>query len=128
MPVREFQLQAIYAGAFYDDSFLSINVNTGVWEITIPLVSAPMHRGISIIMMSLLGLGMDQVTKFIHVDINIKAWHIDEFRGRNGRALQGMIFAFSQDQRENMTIILYMSPQSLLPGSDWTPVLQHLAS
>ena len=126
--VREFQLQAIYAGAFYDNSFLSINAKTGYGKSLIPLAIASMRRGISIVMMPLLGLGTDQVAKALHVDINIEAWHIDEFRGPDGRALRRRLFAFTQDQRDNMTIILYMSPQSLLPGSDWMPALRHLAS
>ena len=121
--VREFQLQAIYAGAFYDDSFLSINAKTGYGKSLIPLAIASMRRGVSIVMMPLLGLGTDQVTKALHVDINIEAWHIDEFRGRDGRALRCRLFAYSADQRDNLSIVLYMSPQSLLPGSDWMPAL-----
>ncbi len=42
--VREFQLQAIYAGAFYDDSFLSINVKTRYGKLLIALVIASMQR------------------------------------------------------------------------------------
>ena len=38
--VREFQLQAIYAGAFYDNSFLSINAKTGYGKSLIPLAIA----------------------------------------------------------------------------------------
>ena len=125
--VREFQLQAIYAGAFYADSFLSINAKTGYGKSLIPLAIASMRRGISIVMMPLLGLGTDQVAKAIHVDINIEAWHIDEFRGPDGRALRRRLFAYTADQRDNLSIILYMSPQLLLPGSDWMPTLQHLA-
>ena len=126
--VREFQMQAIYAGAFYDNSFLSINAKTGYGKSLIPLAIASMRRGISIVMMPLLGLGTDQVAKAMHVDINIEAWHIDEFRGPHGRALRRRLFAFDQDQRDNMSIVLYMSPQSLSPGSDWMPVVKHLAS
>ena len=85
--VREFQLQAIYAGAFYADSFLSINAKTGYGKSLIPLAIASMRRGVSIVMMPLLGLGTDQVSKAIHVDINIEAWHTGEFRGPDGCAL-----------------------------------------
>ncbi len=78
-------------------------------------------------MIPLLGLGTDQVAKAFHVDINIEAWHIDEFRGRDGQALRRRLFAYSADQQDNLSVVLYMSPQSLLPGSNWMPALQHLA-
>ena len=76
--VREFQLQAIYAGAFYDNSFLSINAKTGYGKSLVALAIASMRRGVSIVQVPLLGLGTDQVAKAIWVDINIKACHIDE--------------------------------------------------
>lgn len=126
--VREFQLQCINAGAFYDNSFMSINAKTGYGKSLVALAIASMRRGVSIIQVPLLGLGTDQVAKAIRVDVNIEAWHIDEFRGPNGRALRRRLMAYTQDQRDNLSIILYMSPRSLLPGSDWMPVLRHLAT
>ncbi len=47
-----------------------------------------MMRVVSIVLVPLLGLGTDQVTKAIHVDQNIKAWHVDEFRGQHGKDLR----------------------------------------
>ena len=126
--VREFQIQSINAGAFYDNSFISINAKTGYGKSLVALAIASMRRGVSIIQVPLLGLGTDQVAKAIRVDVNIEAWHIDEFRGPPGRALRKRLMAYTQDQRDNMSIILYMSPRSLLPGSDWMPVLRHLAT
>ena len=126
--VREFQLQCINAGAFYDNSFISINAKTGYGKSLVGLAIASMRRGVSIIQVPLLGLGTDQVAKAIQVDVNIEAWHIDEFRGPNGRALRQRLMAYTQVQRDNMSIILYMSPRSLLPRSEWMPVLRHLAT
>ena len=102
--VREFQRQAIYAGAFYDNSFLSINAKTGYGKSLVSLAI------VSIVQVPLLGSGTDQVAKALRVDVNIEAWHIEEFRGPHGQALRKRRMAYTQDQRDNMSIILYMMP------------------
>ena len=43
---------------------------------------ATMCRGVTIVEVPLVVLGSDQVAKAIHVDLNIEAWHVDEFVGR----------------------------------------------
>ena len=51
---REFQVQAIHRGAFYDDSYQMIVAKTGYGKSLIPLGIAAMRRGVSIIRSSLL--------------------------------------------------------------------------
>ena len=46
--IREFQLQSINAGAFYDNSFMSINAKTGYGTSLVALAIASMRRGVSI--------------------------------------------------------------------------------
>ena len=67
-----------------------------------------MRRGVTIAEVPLLGLGSDQVAKAIHIDKNIEAWHIDELRGTNGLELKQRLNHMTQDERDNLSIILFM--------------------
>ena len=60
---REFQVQAIYPGMFYDNSFEIITAKAGYGKSLIALDIATMRRGVSIIQIPLHGLGTDQVAK-----------------------------------------------------------------
>ena len=86
-----------------------------------------MRRGVTIIQVPLLGLGTDQVAKAIHVDGNIEAYHVDEFKGRDGNTLRTRLIQADEEQLQRLSIILFMSPRSLLPDSDWSEVLTDLA-
>ena len=58
---------------------MPINAKSEYGKSLVALAIASMRRGVSIIQVPLLGLGTDQVAKAIRVDVNIEAWHIDEF-------------------------------------------------
>ena len=113
---------------YYDDSFPSVTAKTGYGKSLVALGIATMRRGVTIIQVLLLGLGTDQVAKATHIDRNIEAYHVDEFKGKDGRTLRNRLINASDEQFEKLSIILFMSPQSLLPDSDWSTILQELAT
>ena len=125
---REFQIQSIHRGAYYDNSFLSVTAKTGYGKSLIALGVATMRRGVTIIQVPLLGLGTDQVAKATHIDRNIEAYHVDEFKGKDGTTLRNRLVHATDEELQKLSLILFMSPQSLLPESDWSTILQRLAT
>ena len=79
---QEFQIQAIYRGVFYNDSFELVAAKTENGRFLIALSISLMRRGVSIIQVPLHSLGLDQVSGAIHIDRNIEAWSVDEFCGK----------------------------------------------
>ena len=77
--------------------------------------------------MPLLGLGTDQVAKAMQEENNISAWHVDEFRGPDGRMLRANLDKTSDKVFRSSITILFMLPQSLKDNSDWMPVLSRVA-
>jgi len=124
---REFQVQAIFQGAMSHGSFMSITAKTGYGKSLVHLAIASMRRGVSIVMVPLLGLGTDQVAKAIHQDKNILAWHVDEFKGNDAKLLRKSLYRATADDMAKSSTILFMSPRSLAPDSDMIPVLTKIA-
>ena len=78
---RQLGCQAIYCGVLYNDTLEVIEAKTGYGKSLVALAISTMRRGVSIIHVPLHGFGADEVLKAMHVDRNIEAWHVDEFRG-----------------------------------------------
>ena len=83
--------------------------------------------GVYIWEVSIHGFGADQVAKAIHRDENIEAWHVNIFWGSVGHLLRNRLKLGDQEQSKRRTIILFISPKSLLPNSEWILVLHGLA-
>ena len=115
---REFQVQAIFRGAMCHGSYMSITAKTGYGKSLVHLAIASMRRGVSIVMVPLLGLGTDQVAKAIHQDKNILAWHVDEFKGNDAKLLRKSLYRASADDMAASSTILFVSPHALAPDSD----------
>ena len=124
---REFQVQAIYRGVYYNDSFSLIATKTGYGKSLVAMVIATLRQRVTIIEVSLIGLGADQVAKAIHVDVNIEAWHVDEFCGKKGFELKQRLDKMTEEERQKLTMILFMLPRTLKPDSEWMPVLERFA-
>lgn len=77
---REFQIEVINRGAFFDDSVMYIVAGTGSGKSAIPLCISSLRRGMTVVLVPLLGLGSDQVAKALFVDRGIEAYHVDEHK------------------------------------------------
>ena len=85
---REFKIQAIFRGVYYHDSFSVIATGMGYGKSLVAMAIITMRREVMIVEVPLLGLESDQVANTIHVDLNIEAWHVDEFCGKKGFELK----------------------------------------
>ena len=64
-------------------------------------------------LVSLLGLGSDQVEKATVHEHNVEAYYIDEHRGVDAEHLRTQINAIGTDEWNGTTILLFISPASL---------------
>ena len=69
---------------------------------------ASLLQGVAIILVPLVGLGSDQVTKALRPDHNIEAYHVDEFKRADGTKLRNRMRDISDDEILVSTQILYM--------------------
>jgi hypothetical protein len=73
------------------------------------------------------GLGSDQVDKATVLDQGVEAYYIDEHKAMNAKLLTNRLKAYSSDEKDCTSIILFASPNALRSGSRWLPVLEQLA-
>ena len=78
-----------------------------------PWTVAMLLCGMSIVLVPLLGLGSDQVSKSNNQAQHVEAYHLDELRGQDLRALHEHLMIVPHQRITDQTIFLYTSPQSL---------------
>ena len=83
-------------------------------------------HGVSIVLVPLLGLGSDQVSKANNQEQNVEAYHLDELRGQDFHTLCERLMIVPHQRITDQTIILYTSPQSLAKTSPWFPTIECL--
>ena len=88
---RDFQVVSINQGTFDDDTIMYLISKTGSGKSAVPLTIATLRRGVTVVMVPLLGLGSDQVKKSTQLEKGIKAYHVDEHRGKDGRVLRSWL-------------------------------------
>lgn len=125
---RDIQWQGIYHGAFFDGKIIRINAKTGEGKSVIPLATGTLRKGITVIMEPLLAVGSDQVAKAIYVDKNIEAYHGDEHVEDDEDLLMDRLRDMTQEECDNLSIILFLSPRLLKEKSKWTLLLKELAA
>ncbi len=87
---------------------------------------ASMLKGLTVVMVPLLGLGADQEEKCNNAnDDSVEAYHLDEYRHSNASALRSHLNDYSR--KEKSSIILFVSPQRISHNLFWYPVLMSLA-
>ena len=123
---RPFQLEAIHSLLFTDDRFLYLARKTGEGKYAVPQTVALLQRGIVLILVPLIGLGSDQVSKAENEENRIEAYHIDEHRYDDLTLLRNRLDGMTIDDVENTTILLFCSPQSMQKSSRWYPMLKQL--
>mmetsp|Transcript_11434 Transcript_11434/g.25104 ORF Transcript_11434/g.25104 Transcript_11434/m.25104 type:complete len:717 (-) Transcript_11434:43-2193(-) len=135
---RDFQVVSINQGAFNDDTVMYLISKTGSGKSAVPLTIATLRRGVTIVLVPLLGLGSDQVKKAAREEKGIAAYHVDEHRGADGKLLREMLLNMSMEESQSTTKILFMSPQSLtyhlnettgqMVPSPWLTTIRKLAA
>ena len=116
-------MEAIRYSAFNDNSLLFLIFKTGSGKSVVPLTVASLCQGVAIILVSLVGLGSDQVNKALRPDHNIEAYDVDEFKRADGTKLRSRMKNVSDDEILVSTQILYMSRHALSKDSPWWPTL-----
>ena len=111
-----------------------INHQTADGKSLVPLCVGVVKQGVVVVLVPLLGLGIDQVEKSIIAGHKIEAYHIDEHRGVDATALKNRIEAIDDEEMAITTIMLFISPSSLaknqLSGkpSPWIQFIQNIVN
>jgi len=124
---HSFQVRAIHEGSFKDGSVIHVWAKTGSGKSAIPLTISTLRRGITVVLVPLLGLGSDQVTKSHGVGGNIESYHVDEHQGEDAALLHKRLSSYDKKESEHVSIILFVSPQALGAKSHWFKKLKLLA-
>jgi superfamily II DNA helicase RecQ len=122
---REFHVEAVTRLLFEPRTYLFLIRKTGEGKLAVVLTSATLLRGITLVVVPLLGLGCDQVAKAQRRRHKVKVYHLEENRDDDQVAIQTRLLSITQ--RLSQSIILFTSPQSLKEGSLWAPLLKCLA-
>ena len=80
----------------------------------VPLTLAAIFRGVTIVLVPLVGLGSDQVDKANVTHHNVFAYHVDEHKFEDAQKIRNWLINMSADKAEHVSTILYMSLQSLV--------------
>jgi superfamily II DNA helicase RecQ len=96
-------------------------------KLAIPLTAGSLLSRVIITLVSLVGLGSDQVSKSTHDGSFIEAYHVNEHRGPDATLLKKRLLSITAMEAKHVSIFLYMSPQSLQPNLFWHKVLHELA-
>eukprot|EP00956_Cyclotella_meneghiniana_P018449 scaffold30718_cov36-Cyclotella_meneghiniana.AAC.1 len=125
---RDFQLEAINHLTFADDACLILIRRTADGKSLVPLITSVIKGGVSLVLVPLHGLGSDQVDKATVEEHGVEAYYIDEHRFANAKALMDRLKSLTAEEAGERTIILYVSPTSLNPESDWVEIFGKLAT
>ncbi|KAL7526440.1 hypothetical protein ACHAXR_003455 [Thalassiosira sp. AJA248-18] len=114
---------------FLSSQVLYLIRKTGEGKSLVILTTATMLRGVTVVMVPLIGLGSDQVNKSFSLRDGVEAYHVDENRGEDFLLLVKRLYSIKKrdDGRTTNSIILYCSPQSLSPTSLFSQCLKTLA-
>ena len=77
------------------------------------LTVAAVKRQVTVVLVPLVGLGSDQVAKSMMPDHNVEAYHVDEHKCQDVYDLWGHLLNMDDEERDNISIILYISPSTL---------------
>jgi hypothetical protein len=125
--LHEFQTHAIHQAAFTRDELLYIIAKTGSGKSAIPSTVGTLLTRVVITLVPLVGLGSNQVSKSCNAAHYVKAYHVDEHCGKDGKKLRYCLDAMTAREAEYVTIF-HMSPQSLQIDSLWYGVICWIAS
>ena len=122
---REYQIRDIFLLSFLKIRFMYLIRKCGEGKSLVSLGAAAILRGFCIVLVPLHGLGSDQVSKSKRPEAGVHAYHVDEFRDADYPQLRERLRSYTPD--DDTSIICYISPQQLKPGSNWYALLMNLA-
>ncbi|KAL7508357.1 hypothetical protein ACHAXN_005444 [Cyclotella atomus] len=99
---------------------------TGEGKSLVMMGTAAVLRGVTICLVPLLGLGSSQALKSNIRAHRIEGYHLDEYRAQDFAALSQRMAKYKRS--DATSIIVYISPQNLQPGSNWFPVISSAAA
>ena len=123
---KPYQVEAISCLCFSTKRRLYLVRKTGDGKSAVVLASATILRGITLVLVPLLGLGCDQVAKAFRLEQRVEAYHLDEHRGLDYITLRDRLLKIRK--KRSQSIILFTSPQALKKHSLWHPVFKQLFS
>ena len=86
----------------------------------VPMASASMLRGFTIVIMPLISLGSDQASKNVLQRKRAEAFHLDEFKGEDVCLIKHMLLKMIgglQTRKPTKSMLLHASPNALKDGS-----------
>ncbi|EJK56323.1 hypothetical protein THAOC_23821 [Thalassiosira oceanica] len=127
---HEYQVEAI-SSIVFDRQNLVLIRRTGEGKSVVPLAVTAMRRKVTIVLVSLIGLGSDQATKNFLEGERVEAIHLDENKSqldfdRVNKRIDKMI----QDKNNGIMkegIIMYVSPMKLESNAQWQQMFVKLA-
>jgi superfamily II DNA helicase RecQ len=123
---KPFQVEAITCLCFSTKRRLYLVQKTGDGKSAVILASVTILRGITLVLISLLGLGCDQVANAFRLEQRVEAYHLDEHQGPDYITLRDRSLKIKKKRFQS--IILFTSPQALKKQSLWHPVFKALFS
>ena len=125
---RQYQIEAIFQLVYTKIDMMYLIRKTGDGKSLVLQGTASILKGITIVMVPLIGLGSDQAQKCNIVrdnNICVESYHLDEFKNNNALELRERLHEYTRE--EKTAIIVFVSPQQLTKFSLWRPVLMSLA-
>ena len=123
---RSYQIEAIFHLVYQNTDMMYLIRQTGEGKSLVMQGMASMLKGVTIVMVPLLGLGSDLESKCTTTTANVEAYHLDEYRLQHASILCNHLNNYSR--KEKTSIILLVSPQQFTKKSYWYTVLLSLAS
>ena len=117
---RPYQVDMIFHLVFRK-VFLVLVRKCGEGKSLVMLGMATMLKGITVVMVPLIGLGSDQANKSKRIAKRVYAYHCDEFRGDDLDQLQRLLLSYHPSKKR--AIILFISPQQMCHGTPWSKFL-----
>ena len=106
----DFQIVSINRGAYSNDTVMYLISKTGSGKSAVPLTIAMLCRGVTIVLVPLLGLGSHQVKKASRAEKGLCWYHVDEHKGADGTLLRNWLLNMTDEESQTQTTILFMSP------------------
>lgn len=127
---RSYQTRAIYAIAFQKRDVVVLR-KTGEGKTLISLAVSLLRRGVSVFMVPLVALGVDQASKSVYTSGRIESYFLDENKGScffDLRRRLHLLLESTASGRCHKSVLLFATAHSLLPDSNWAPLLKELAT
>ena len=113
--VRPYQIESMHHLAFSKtQTILHLIRHTADGKSLVPMLTGLLRGRVSLVVVPLIGLGSDQVSKATQEQCGVYAYHADEHKGPAATLLRQRILSMGNVEMRNSTILVYISPQSFI--------------